>query len=157
MAELAASQRVSTLGTEVIAAAEHRGGPLWVWDGDDGPGIRAAAAATQISYERSAAEAGAHGPAIGDLQCDGAGVPGGVRARRHDIDAGAGMWVVWPRGAALKTTARPISSPMADPADRAACRQRLAAEPGAVLREARREHEHVARGPLTPTRGDVLR
>ncbi|MDQ1392045.1 MAG: hypothetical protein QOF30_1022, partial [Acidimicrobiaceae bacterium] len=25
-------------------------GPLCVWDGDDGPGIRAAATATEISY-----------------------------------------------------------------------------------------------------------
>jgi hypothetical protein len=50
MAELAALHRVSTLGAEAIAAAEHLAGPLCVWDGDDGPGIRAAAAATQISY-----------------------------------------------------------------------------------------------------------
>jgi hypothetical protein len=50
MAELAATQRVSTLGAEAIAAAEHLAGQLYVWDGDDGPRIRAAAAATQISY-----------------------------------------------------------------------------------------------------------
>ncbi|MDQ6614518.1 MAG: hypothetical protein M3083_07180 [Actinomycetota bacterium] len=50
IAELAASHRVSTLGAEAIVAAEHLGGPLCVWDGDAGPGIRAAAAATQISY-----------------------------------------------------------------------------------------------------------
>jgi hypothetical protein len=50
MAELAASHRVSTLGAEAIAAADHLAGPLCVWDGDEGPRIRAAAAATQISY-----------------------------------------------------------------------------------------------------------
>jgi hypothetical protein len=40
MAELAATHRVSNLGAEAVAAAEHLGAPLCVWTGDDGPGIR---------------------------------------------------------------------------------------------------------------------
>jgi len=50
MAEIADSQRVSTLGAEVVAAAEHLGAPLCVWEGDDSPGIRAAIAAVGASY-----------------------------------------------------------------------------------------------------------
>jgi hypothetical protein len=50
VAELAERQRVSTLGAEAVAAAEHLGASLCVWDGDDGPGIRQAARATGISY-----------------------------------------------------------------------------------------------------------
>ena len=50
MAELADSYRLSTLGAEAIAAAERLACPLVVWDGDDGPGIRAAAAALGIAY-----------------------------------------------------------------------------------------------------------
>ena len=42
MAELAGVYRVSTLGAEAIAAAEHLDAPLCVWSGDDGPGIRGA-------------------------------------------------------------------------------------------------------------------
>jgi hypothetical protein len=42
MAEIAAVHRVSTLGAEAVAAAEHLGAPLCVWAGDDGPNIRAA-------------------------------------------------------------------------------------------------------------------
>lgn len=44
MAELAASRRLSNLGAEAVAAAEHLAGPLCVWAGDDGPYIRAAMA-----------------------------------------------------------------------------------------------------------------
>jgi hypothetical protein len=44
MAEIAAAYRVSTLGAECVAAAEHFDGPLCVWTGDDGPGIRSAMA-----------------------------------------------------------------------------------------------------------------
>lgn len=44
MAEIAESHRVSTLGAECVAAAEHLDAPLCVWSGDDGPGIRAAIA-----------------------------------------------------------------------------------------------------------------
>lgn len=44
MAEIAAAYRVSTLGAECVAAAEHFDGPLCVWSGDDGPGIRASMA-----------------------------------------------------------------------------------------------------------------
>lgn len=40
MAEIAATHRVSTLGAECVAAAEHLDAPLCVWSGDDGPGIR---------------------------------------------------------------------------------------------------------------------
>lgn len=50
MAEIADAHRVSTLGAEAVAAAETLGGPLCVWEGDDGPGIRSAAAAVGVSY-----------------------------------------------------------------------------------------------------------
>jgi hypothetical protein len=49
-AELAADRRLSTLGAEAVAAAEHLGADLCVWEGDDGPGIRSAAAASGITY-----------------------------------------------------------------------------------------------------------
>ncbi len=42
MAEVADAHRVSTLGAECVAAAEHLDAPLCVWSGDDGPGIREA-------------------------------------------------------------------------------------------------------------------
>lgn len=50
MAELGDVHRLSTLGAEAIAAAESLRAPLVVWMGDDGPAIRAAAAATKVSY-----------------------------------------------------------------------------------------------------------
>jgi hypothetical protein len=50
MAELAESQKLSTLGAEAVAAAELLGASLCVWDGDDGPGIREAARATGVTY-----------------------------------------------------------------------------------------------------------
>jgi hypothetical protein len=50
MAELATDHRVSTLGAEALAAAEHVGGVLCVWAGDDGPQIRAAAASLRLRY-----------------------------------------------------------------------------------------------------------
>jgi len=50
VAEVADNQRVSTLGAEAVAAAEHLGASLCVWDGDDGPGIREAARATSVTY-----------------------------------------------------------------------------------------------------------
>jgi hypothetical protein len=50
MAELADTHRLSTLGAEAIAAAEHLAAPLLVWEGDDGPRIRAAAAAVGAGY-----------------------------------------------------------------------------------------------------------
>lgn len=50
MAEIADTHRVSTLGAEAVAAAEHLGAPLCVWEGDDGPGIRAAMSALGSSY-----------------------------------------------------------------------------------------------------------
>jgi hypothetical protein len=51
MAELAEGQRVSTLGAEAVAAAEHLGASLCVWEGDDGPGIRDAASTTGVRYQ----------------------------------------------------------------------------------------------------------
>ena len=51
MAEVSDAHRVSTLGAEAIAAAGRLGGPLCVWDGDDGPAIRSAAAASGIDYQ----------------------------------------------------------------------------------------------------------
>lgn len=50
MAELAGNHQVSTLGAEAVAAAEHISGPLCVWAGDDGPGIRACVAANRLVY-----------------------------------------------------------------------------------------------------------
>jgi hypothetical protein len=50
MAELAHDHRVSTLGAEAVAAAEGLRASLYVWDGDDGPGIREAARATGVTY-----------------------------------------------------------------------------------------------------------
>lgn len=42
MAELVAAYRLSSLGAEAVAAAEHLSAPLCVWIGDDGPNIRSA-------------------------------------------------------------------------------------------------------------------
>jgi hypothetical protein len=50
MAEIADAHRVSTLGAEAVAAAESLGGPLCVWEGDDGPRIRSAAVAFGVTY-----------------------------------------------------------------------------------------------------------
>ncbi len=50
MAEICDVQRVSTLGAEAVAAAEHLNASLWVWEGDDGPAIRSAAAASGVRY-----------------------------------------------------------------------------------------------------------
>ena len=50
MAEIADAHRLSTLGAEAVAAAAHLGGPLCVWTGDDGPGIRSAMAAVGGDY-----------------------------------------------------------------------------------------------------------
>lgn len=50
MAEIADAQRVSTLGAEAAAAAEHLGAALCVWEGDDGPGIRSAVDAVGVPY-----------------------------------------------------------------------------------------------------------
>jgi hypothetical protein len=51
MAEIAAANRVSTLGAEATAAAEHLSAPLCVWAGDDGPAIRAAVTAIGAEYQ----------------------------------------------------------------------------------------------------------
>lgn len=50
MAEIAADHGVSTLGAECVAAAEHLGAPVCVWEGDDGPRIRSAMAALGLDY-----------------------------------------------------------------------------------------------------------
>jgi len=50
IAQLAGAHRVSTLGAEAVAAAEHLSGPLCVWTGDDSPGIRACAEANGLAY-----------------------------------------------------------------------------------------------------------
>ncbi len=50
MAELADAARLSTLGAEAVAAAEYLTAPLCVWEGDDGPQIRAALAASDGDY-----------------------------------------------------------------------------------------------------------
>jgi hypothetical protein len=50
VAELAEGTRVSTLGAEAVAAAEHLDASLCVWEGDDGPGIRSAAHAAGVTY-----------------------------------------------------------------------------------------------------------
>jgi hypothetical protein len=50
MAELADQHRLSALGAEAVAAALHLDAPLCVWAGDDGPAIRAAAAAKGADY-----------------------------------------------------------------------------------------------------------
>ena len=50
MAEIADANRVSTLGAEAAAAAEHLSAPLCVWAGDDGPAIRTAVTAIGAEY-----------------------------------------------------------------------------------------------------------
>ncbi|MHB1535102.1 MAG: hypothetical protein ACYC1D_10970 [Acidimicrobiales bacterium] len=50
MAEISDFHRVSTLGAEAVAAAQHLGATLCVWEGDDGPGIRTAMAAIGARY-----------------------------------------------------------------------------------------------------------
>lgn len=52
MAEISDAHRVSTLGAEAVAAAEHLDAPLHVWEGDDGPGIRSAIVAVGARYVR---------------------------------------------------------------------------------------------------------
>jgi hypothetical protein len=50
MAELADAHRLSSLGAEAVAGAEHLDARLLVSRRDDGPGIRAAARAAGIGY-----------------------------------------------------------------------------------------------------------
>jgi hypothetical protein len=50
MAEITTTYRVSTLGAEAVAAAEHLNATMYVWDGDDGPAIRSAAVALGARY-----------------------------------------------------------------------------------------------------------
>lgn len=51
MAELTEAHRLSTLGAEAVAAAEHLGAALVVWEGDDGPSIRAATTVLGGGYQ----------------------------------------------------------------------------------------------------------
>lgn len=51
MAEIAETQRISTLGAEAAAAAEFLQATLCVWEGDDGPGIRNAVNASGARYQ----------------------------------------------------------------------------------------------------------
>jgi hypothetical protein len=51
MAELARDYPLSTLGAEAVAATEASGGRLCVWDGDDGPNIRACCRTLGIRYQ----------------------------------------------------------------------------------------------------------
>ncbi len=50
MAEISDVQRVSTLGAEAVAVTERLNATLCVWDSDDGPAIRSAAAASGARY-----------------------------------------------------------------------------------------------------------
>ena len=50
MAEIADAHRVSNLGAEAVAAAEHLGAELCVWAGDDGHGVRDALTSLGGSY-----------------------------------------------------------------------------------------------------------
>jgi hypothetical protein len=50
MAEVSDAHRVSTLGAEAVAAAEHLQAPLYVWEGDDGPSIRSAMQGIGVGY-----------------------------------------------------------------------------------------------------------
>ena len=50
MAEIADTHRVSNLGAEAAAAAEYLNAALYVWEGDDGPGIRTAVTAVGAPY-----------------------------------------------------------------------------------------------------------
>ena len=50
MAQVARAFRLSTLGAEAIAATEAHGGRLCVWEGDDGPNVRACCEALGVRY-----------------------------------------------------------------------------------------------------------
>jgi hypothetical protein len=50
LAELAQDHGLSVLGAEAVAAAEHLGATLCVWEGDDGPRIRTCATAVGVDY-----------------------------------------------------------------------------------------------------------
>lgn len=50
MAEIADSHRVSNLGAEAAAAAEHLSAALYVWEGDEGRGIRDAVTFVGAAY-----------------------------------------------------------------------------------------------------------
>ena len=50
VAELAEGGRISTLGAEAVAVAQHLDAYLCVWVGDDGLGIRSAASSAGVTY-----------------------------------------------------------------------------------------------------------
>ncbi len=50
MAEISDAHRVSTLGAEAVAAAQHLQATLYVWEGDDGPAIRSAMHTIGVGY-----------------------------------------------------------------------------------------------------------
>ena len=50
MAELADAHQMSALAAEAVAAAEHLDAPLYVWSGDVGPRMKAAADAIGVDY-----------------------------------------------------------------------------------------------------------
>ena len=50
MAEVAQEFGLSALGAEAIAATEAHGGRLCVWEGDDGPNVRACSEALGVDY-----------------------------------------------------------------------------------------------------------
>ncbi|MGH9129651.1 MAG: hypothetical protein ACRDY2_11985 [Acidimicrobiales bacterium] len=51
MGELARDHSLSALGAEAVAAAERERGVLCVWEGDDGPRIRACCDAAGVEYQ----------------------------------------------------------------------------------------------------------
>ena len=51
MAEIADAHRISTLGAEAAAAAEHLSAALYVREGDDGPGIRSVVTGVGARYK----------------------------------------------------------------------------------------------------------
>jgi hypothetical protein len=51
IAELTETFRLSALGAEAVATAEHLGAPLVVWEGDDGPSVRAAMSTLGGGYQ----------------------------------------------------------------------------------------------------------
>jgi hypothetical protein len=51
IAELVQEFGLSTLGGECVAAAQHLSAGIWVWEGNDGPRVRAAAEASGVAYQ----------------------------------------------------------------------------------------------------------
>lgn len=49
--ELVQRHALSTIGAECIASARALGAEIWVWEGNDGPKVRAAASAHRVPYK----------------------------------------------------------------------------------------------------------